>query len=288
MKSKVNLILELSKARMVPMVLVTAGYGFFLSGQALSSLSLLIWTVLGLSLVSAGSAALNNYLERDTDGLMVRTKNRVLPRGMMTPLFALIYGITSVLAGVFITVFRVNLLSGFLLLLAAFLYVLVYTPMKRWSWWNTFVGAIPGAIPPMVGWTAATGELGLGAWILFFILFTWQHPHFYAIAVMYEDDYRRGGFKMLPVIDAGYKRTVRHVIVYSILLLLVSILPFVTGMSGNFYLVGAILSGVLFLACGILFSFSKTLLSARHLFRASLIYLPILLLLFAIDFGLLM
>lgn len=271
---------------MVPMVVVVAIYGFFLGKAPETPLDLLFLSLFGMSLVSLGSASLNNYLEKDVDAQMERTKGRPLPTGRISPKAALVYGISMVITGVFVLVFWVNLLTGFLLLLASFLYVLVYTPLKRWSTWNTFVGAIPGAIPAMAGWAAATGEVGAGAWILFFILFTWQHPHFYAIAIMYEDDYRRGGFKMLPVVEPDHKSTYRQIIVYSILLLLVSVLPYSLGLMGSTYLVGAILLGVMMLVAGMVLIASKTLVDARKLFHASLIYLPGLLLLIVVDFSL--
>lgn len=277
--------LELSKIRMIPMVLITVTYGFFLSGVGSSDVSNLLNTLIGIALVAAGSSALNNYLEKDTDARMVRTRGRVLPSGKVSPLSALIFGVMSVLAGVFLLIIQVNLLTAFLLLLASFLYVLVYTPMKRWSWWNTFVGAVPGAIPPLAGWAAATGEIGPGAWILFFILFTWQHPHFYAIAIMHARDYKRANLKMLPVIEKDRRWTYRQIVVYSILLILVSLLPTTIGLTGSVYLVGALLLGIFMFLAGIRLCLEKTDLQARRLFRASLVYLPVLLVLLMVDFG---
>lgn len=282
---KIKHILELSKARMIPMVLVSAALGFFLSGAGLSSWFVFLLTCAGLSLVAGGSAALNNYLEKDVDARMERTKHRVLPSGKMDPLFALIYGVTTILLGVFLLVWKVNLLCGFLLLLASFLYVLVYTPMKRWSWWNTFVGAIPGAIPPLVGWAAGAGELGLGAWILFFILFTWQHPHFYAIALMHAEDYRRADLKMLPVVKEDPRVTYCHIVVYTVLLIFVSTLPTSLGMMSPVYFMGAGVLGFYFLVQGVRLWVVKTQTQARSLFRTSLVYLPVLFVLIVIDRG---
>src|SRR5690606_435326 len=162
------------------------------------------------------------YVEREVDALMDRTRNRPLPAGTIPPSAALALGIVLTLAGTVVLTFWVNGLTALLVFLTAIMYVAVYTPLKRYSWWNTPVGAIPGAMPPMVGWTAATGHIDPGAWILFLILFLWQHPHFYALAWMYRDDYARGGFKMLPVVDPDGKSTFRHSLVTVILLVPVS------------------------------------------------------------------
>jgi protoheme IX farnesyltransferase len=214
--------LELAKPRIVSMVLITTGIGYFLGGSGIPGWGHLLMTLVGTGLAAGGAAALNNYLERDTDTRMQRTRQRVLPSGRMEPGLALTYGVTLVLGGVSLLVWSVNLLAGFLVLLTAFLYVLVYTPLKRITWLNTPIGAIPGALPPMVGWAAATGELSAGAWILFGILYTWQHPHFYAIAWMFREDYRAAGFQMLSVVDPSGRRLFRQAIIFSVALLAVS------------------------------------------------------------------
>ena len=283
--NKFKIFFELSKSRMVPMVLITTSYGFFLSGQGLTW-NLLVFTLLGMTFLTAGSATLNNYLERETDSQMDRTKSRVLPSGKLKPSVALAYGILCTLLGVFLVAINVNILAGFLCLLASFLYVLVYTPMKRWSWMNTYVGAIPGALPPMIGWVAATGELSVGAWVLFGILYTWQIPHFFALAIMYRDDYAQGGHKMLPVVDGNDKRTLRHILLYAVLLLLVSILPYSIGMSGSIYFIGCVAIGMMLLGYSLMLFFKQTHENARRLFKASLVYLPVLLGLFIMDLGL--
>ena len=277
--------LELAKPRILSMVLVTTTIGYFLAAKGIHPLSTLFLTLLGVGSATGGSAALNNYLEREVDAKMVRTRDRALPAGLIQPANALAYGISLVLLGSFILVCAVNLLTGFLVLLAAFLYVLVYTPMKRLTWLNTTFGAIPGAIPPMCGWAAATGHLDAGAWVLFLILFAWQHPHFYAIAWMFKDDYRDAGFKMLPVVDPGGASTFRQTILFAILLIGVSLLPTAIGMTGRVYCVGAFVMGLALLAVGVLFTRSKSFLDARRLLKASVIYLPLLLLLIIIDAG---
>ena len=187
---------EMTKPRIAFLVLVTAALGFFMGGQGIHAPWLFYSTLIGTALVSSGSAVLNQYLERDVDRLMERTRNRPLPTGRVKPGVAMCMGFALVLGGVFFLLFTVGLLTAFLALLSAFLYVVVYTPMKRYNWLNTSLGAVPGALPPVGGWTAATGSIDPGAIVLFLILFAWQHPHFYAIAWMCRDDYRRGGLNL--------------------------------------------------------------------------------------------
>ena len=277
--------IELTKPRILSMVLVTTTIGYFLAARGIHPLGTLFLTLLGVGCATGGSAALNNYLERDVDGKMVRTRDRALPAGLIQPANALAFGISLVLFGLFIRVWAVNLITSFILLLAAFLYVLVYTPMKRLTWLNTTFGAIPGAIPPLCGWAAATGRLDAGAWVLFLILFAWQHPHFYAIAWMFKDDYRDAGFKMLPVVDPSGVSTFRQTILFAILLVGVSVLPTMIGMTGRVYCIGALTMGLALLVVGVLFTRSKSFLDARRLLKASVIYLPLLLLLIIIDAG---
>jgi protoheme IX farnesyltransferase len=277
--------IELTKPRILSMVLVTTTIGYFLAARGIHPLGTLFLTLLGVGCATGGSAALNNYLERDVDGKMVRTRDRALPAGLIQPANALAFGISLVLFGLFILVWAVNLLTSFLVLLAAFLYVLVYTPMKRLTWLNTTFGAIPGAIPPLCGWAAATGRLDAGAWVLFLILFAWQHPHFYAIAWMFKDDYRDAGFKMLPVVDPSGVSTFRQTILFAILLVGVSVLPTMIGMTGRVYCIGALTMGLALLVVGVLFTRSESFLDARRLLKASVIYLPLLLLLIIIDAG---
>jgi protoheme IX farnesyltransferase len=239
--------------------------------------------LLGTALSSGGAAVLNNYIERDCDQKMHRTKTRPLPKGIITPPEALQFGLTLVLMGVTLLAWQVNLLTGFLSLLTVFLYVLVYTPLKRITWWNTVIGAIPGALPPMGGWTAATGHLDLGAWIVFLILFVWQHPHFYAIAWMYKDDYERGGFKMLPVVDPDGRSTFRQVIWFSVALLPVSLLPTYFGMAGMVYGWGIAILGIVMLMIGLNLQKSRSVQDAKRLLRASVIYLPLFFILILCD-----
>ncbi len=270
---------ELAKPRIVTMVLLTAALGFFLGGHA--AWPVLLATLAGVGLATGGAAALNNYLDRDVDAKMARTCRRALPAGTVAPAHALAYGVILVLVGVLALVWWVNLLTGFLVLLAAFLYVLVYTPMKRVSWLNTTVGAIPGAIPPLAGWAAATGQLAPGAWVLFAILFVWQHPHFFSIAWMFKDDYRNAGLKMLSVVNpAG---TFRQTMLFSVALVGVAALPAFVGMAGRAYLAGAVVLSAAMLAVGIGFCRRKSFADARRLLQASVFYLPVLVALMIVD-----
>ena len=275
--------IELTKPRISAMVLVTTAFGYFLAAQSLD-MPLVFWiAMLGTAFAGSGASVLNQYLERDVDGRMERTRNRPLPSRRISPQNALYFGVALALGGCFLLLWGVNILAAYLTLLSAFLYVLVYTPMKRLSWLNTSVGAIPGAMPPLIGWAAATGSLGAGAWILFLILYLWQHPHFFAIAWMYKDDYARGGLKMLPVVQPDGRNMFLQVTLFSIALIPVSLLPTVIGMSGAFYAWGALVAGVVMLAYGLAFSRSRSLRAARLELRASITYLPALFLLIVVD-----
>jgi protoheme IX farnesyltransferase len=281
--NRIHLYLELTKPRILVMVLVTTAFGFLLGGGSRDTLALLFFTLLGVGSATGGAAVLNNYLERDFDAKMVRTRGRALPAGLIEPFRALMFGVGLVLSGVLMLVWTANLLTSFLVLLAAFLYVLVYTPLKRISWWNTTFGAIPGAIPPMAGWAAATGHVGPGAWALFAILFAWQHPHFFAIAWLFRDDYRAAGFKMLPTIEPSGRRTVRLTIGFSLILLAASVVPVLIGMAGWTYLFGTLLIGLLMLGAAVGFARNRSVGTARSLLKASILYLPLLLASIIID-----
>jgi len=283
MKQIIADYIVLLKPRITALVLVTTALGFFLGAHSLNLWGTLLWTLFGTALSCGGSSVLNMYLERDVDSLMHRTKRRPIPAGRVPAAHALAFGVICVLLGVATLVLKVNLLCGFFALLTAFLYVLVYTPLKRQTWLNTFIGAIPGALPPVGGWAAATGGAELGAWILFAILFIWQHPHFYAIAWMYREDYGRAGLKMLPVVEPDGASTFRQVLIYSSLLIPVSVAPYFLGMSGVVYLIGTLILGVLFFYVGLEVARSRSVADARRLLRASVIYLPILLILIVAD-----
>ncbi len=274
-QEKLRAYVALTKPRILMMVVLMSAAGYFLGAKSIDPLPVFFMMLLGTGLSSGGAAVLNNYLERDCDLKMGRTKTRALPLGIITPSEALLFGLSLSLIGVFLLAWQVNVLTGFLSLVTVFLYVLVYTPLKKISWWNTVVGAIPGALPPMGGWAAATGELDLGAWILFLILFVWQHPHFYAIAWMYKEDYEQGGFKMLPVVYPDGVRTFRQTVGFSLLLIPVSLLPFYYGMAGLVYAWGISILGLVMLAVGLKLRRTRSVHDARTLLKVSVIYLPL-------------
>lgn len=274
---------ELTKPRITTMVLVTAAAGYFLAaGGAPSPLGLLA-ALVGIGLLAAGGSALNHYLERETDARMQRTANRPLPAGRMRPRTALAFGSGLVAAGLAWSWFMVNPLTALLGAGTVTGYLFVYTPLKRMSSLATVVGAVPGALPPVMGWTAATGELAIGAWALFGLLFVWQLPHFLAIAWMCREDYARGGFPMLTVLDPAGHRTARQMILWCAALVPVSLLPAALGLAGEVYFLGALGLGLAFLACTFGFARSHSIAAARRLLLASVVYLPAVLTVLVLD-----
>jgi protoheme IX farnesyltransferase len=268
---------DLVKARLTTLVLLTTAVGFYLGESGAVNYLLMFHTLLGTALVAAGAAALNQLLEREYDAKMRRTADRPLPSGRLQPATVMLFGgICSVLGLVYLALL-VNLLTCVVGAVTLISYLFIYTPLKRVTWANTLVGAIPGALPPLMGWTAARNELGNEGWALFAILAFWQLPHFFAIAWMYRDEYAKAGFIMLPNVDADGSRTAQQAVSNTMALLIVSLCPFVFGMSGKIYLAGALIFGAGFLFCAIQFSRRLTLASARNLFFASIIYLPLLL-----------
>ncbi|MBL9139647.1 MAG: protoheme IX farnesyltransferase [Verrucomicrobiales bacterium] len=278
-----SMIAELTKARLTALVLITTLTGYFVartgSGDWLAGLHVL----LGTGLVAAGAAALNQWWERDLDRLMDRTATRPLPSGQIEPWFALALGVTASSAGILYLAVIVNVLTAVLGALAFASYVLVYTPLKRRTTLNTFIGAIPGALPPLMGWTAARGEIGVGGLALFGILFFWQIPHFMAIAWLYREQYARAGFRMMPVVDPHGRATGWSAAVCAALLLVVSVLPSSLGLAGPAYTVGALALGAAFLASSIRFMQTLDRPRARLVFFASIVYLPLLLGLLMFD-----
>lgn len=266
---------EITKPRILLMVLVTTAIGFVLANQhGHADWLRLLLTLLGTALSAAGAGSLNSCLEKDFDAKMDRTKMRPFPQNRISLIQGLIFGVGLTLSGVFVLQIFVNLLTAFLALLTVFLYVLVYTPLKKRSWLNTFVGAIPGALPILMGWSAARNELNLLAWILFLVLFAWQHPHFYAIAWMYKDDYKKAGFQMLPVIDETGRRTFFHVIFYAVLMLAFSLSPSFWHLTGWVYGFGALALGLMVLLASFVFVKKPTRHNAKRLLQATLIYFP--------------
>ncbi len=272
--------LELTKPRITTMVAITAAAGFLLAGSgkpALAAGALLFWALLGTSLLASGASVLNQVVERQWDARMRRTAGRPVPSGRVDPDAALAFGVGLVVLGLLTLLFQVNGVTAGLGALTVAGYVFVYTPMKRWTSLSTVVGAVPGAIPPMMGWTAARGELELGAWALFGLLFFWQLPHFLAIAWMYRDDYARGGFPMLTVLDPDGRRTAQQMVLWSAALIPVSLLPSALDLAGPVYFAAALALGLGYLACALLFARAISVRSARRLLLASVVYLPVIL-----------
>ena len=268
---------ELSKARLSLLVLLTTLVGFLAGWHGPMDWTLLAATLAGTALSAAGASALNQWIERDLDALMPRTADRPLPSRRMHPSDALLFGLLCCGSGVALLALLANALTALLSFLTIVIYALAYTPMKRLSELNTLVGAVPGALPPLLGWTAATGQAGLGGWILFLILWFWQMPHFLAIAWMYKDQYALAGFKMITLRDPAGWATAWQSLIYSAGLLAVSLLPGLFGMASPFYFLAALAlgAGMLFLAGDLVRT--RSLAAARRLFFASLLYLPLLL-----------
>jgi protoheme IX farnesyltransferase len=268
---------SLTKPRMNLLVLATTAVGYYMAIPRWTSWIPLIHLLLGTALTAAAASVLNQYLERDHDRLMPRTRNRPLPAGRILPGEALLLGIILALAGALYLSLAVNILTAALGLFTLLSYIFLYTPLKRITSLNTVVGAIPGAIPPVMGFTAVNGALSIQAIVLFGILFLWQMPHFLAIAILYRNDYAAGGFKMLPVIDKDLSVTSRQILLYSLALVPVTLLPVALNMAGAAYFCTATLLGMAFFTFGINVAATKSRDDAKRLFIASIIYLPILL-----------
>ena len=282
-KSHFAVFSELVKARLTFLVLLTTLVGFYIGFRGAVNYLLMLQTLLGTALLASGAAALNQFLERKFDARMRRTEDRPLPSGRLHPDTALVFGGICSATGLIYLAFAVNTLTSLLGAVTLASYLFIYTPLKRITTLNTMVGAIPGALPPLMGWTAARGEISAEGWSLFAILFFWQLPHFFAIAWIYKDEYAKAGFKMLPGIDPDGRRTAQQAVSNTLALLAVSLFPFVFRMAGTIYLVGAIVLGAGFLWGAIQFSRQLTLARARQLFFASIIYLPLLLALMVWD-----
>jgi len=282
-KSLLAVFADLVKARLTTLVVITTLVGFYAGSVAPVDLIAMIHAVLGTALVACGAAALNQLMERKLDAKMHRTESRPLPSGRLSPDTVLIIGAALSVLGLIYLAVMVNHLTSFLGAITLASYLFVYTPLKSKTTLNTAIGAIPGAIPPLMGWTAARGEVSIGGWTLFAILFLWQLPHFMAIAWLYREDYARGGFAMLPVVDREGRRTGSVAVSYALGLIPISLCPSLFGMSGVIYFMGALLLGFGFLLCAIQFARTMTEQKARQLFFASIVYLPILLGLLVLD-----
>jgi protoheme IX farnesyltransferase len=277
--------LDLTKPRITCYILMSMAIGF-LCGAHLNphwTWVQLFHALLGTALIASGTAALNQWYEHEFDALMARTKSRPIPSGRVTAQAALIFGVTIAVAGFMELWLGVNLLTALLGLFTLASYLFVYTPLKRVSPVSTTIGAIPGAMPPLIGYAAASGRLNFEAGILYAILFLWQFPHFYAIAWMYREDYARAGIRMLPVVEPNMDSTARRIVWFSLALVPISLAPKFFAMAGNIYLFGACLLGTMVLYAGFRAASGRTLTQARHVLLASVVYLPLLYGLLVLD-----
>ena len=280
--------LELTKPRVTSLITLTAAAGFYLGSPSDAPLNvILLWhTVAAVWLLSSGIAALNQYMERAVDGLMLRTARRPLPSGELAPSRALLFGLSlTIIAQIYLAACA-GMLAALLGLAVMAGYLLLYTPLKTRTPHSTSIGAIPGAIPPLVGWAAARGHLGAEAWALFSIMFLWQFPHFFAIARLHREDYGRAGIRMLPVIEPDGRRTARYVVATALLLVPASLLPSALGLTGPVYAGGAFVLGIAYSTCAVTASQPRLRSSkfyARRLLYASVLYLPLLFLIMVTD-----
>ena len=275
-RSKWSDFASLARPRVNTLVLVTTGLGYLLARRS-PEIPVLLWTIVGTGMVAGGAAAFNQVWERDLDARMRRTAQRPLPAGRLDVIPALVFASFLSVGGILQLLLAVNRVSASLAAVSLLLYVLVYTPLKRKTSLATVVGAVPGAIPPMIGWAAGAGALSPGAWVLFAILFLWQMPHFLAIAWLYREDYARAGFPMLPVVEPGGGSTGRQAFLYAATLVPVSIGLAALGLAGRLYFTGALVCGIGFAAAALFFAARRTTAAARWLFFISILYLPALL-----------
>jgi heme o synthase len=281
--SRLVAYLSLTKPRLVLMVLVTVAVGYLLGARGRAQPATLAMTLLGTALVAGGAGALNQWLERTRDGLMRRTAGRALPSGRLSVGEAVSFGILLGGAGTLLLLLGANLLAALVALVTFLLYVFVYTPLKPLTSLNTVIGAIPGALPPLIGWGAATGRLGIEAWSLFLIVFLWQFPHFLAIAWIYRDDYRRAGFRMLTARDDRGRMTGCQAVSYALALVPAGLLPATVGLAGFTYFAGALVLSLIYLFASVRFWLDASDLRARRLLRTSFVYLPAVLLLLLLN-----
>jgi len=266
----------LTKPRLNLLVVATSAAGYYLGGPRAPDVMLMAQAVAGTALVAGGAAVLNQVYERDTDALMRRTRMRPLPDGRVTPPEARIFGATLSLAGLALLALRANALAASLALATLIVYLIVYTPMKRRTSLATLIGAVPGALPALIGWTASHGRIAAGGATLFAIVFLWQIPHFMAIAWLYRDDYGKAGFPMLPVIEPEGRRASRQAVIYAAALVPVSLAPALVGIAGPIYFGVALVLGAALLALSVRFASTRSENAARALFFGSITYLPLI------------
>jgi len=282
-RSRIVEYIELTKPRITSLVLITTAVGFYVgSATGIASISL-IHAIVGVALVAGGASALNQYQERNQDARMHRTRDRPLPAGRIGELDALVFSVAISLAGVTYLLLFTNLVTAFLAAITLLLYVFLYTPLKRQTALATLVGAVPGAAPPILGWTAAGGPVDGMALTLFLMVFLWQMPHFLAIAWLYDEDYLRGGFRTLTIHHSGEVSACRQIILYCCTLIPISLLPTSFGVTGNAYMFGALLAGLIYLGYGVAVALFRSQVAARRLLRVSILYLPAVFLMMVID-----
>lgn len=275
-RSRANDFIALAKPRLNLLVVGSSLVGYVMAGGEMSDAARVVFTVAGTALVAGGASAFNQVIERKPDSLMRRTRLRPVPDGRLQAAESLVFAALMSIAGLAVLGAGVNLLSAVVAFTTLVTYAAIYTPLKRRSSFATVIGAIPGALPPVIGWAAASGQLSRGAWVLFAIVFLWQLPHFLAIAWIYREDYARAGFLMLPVIEPDGRSTGRQATLYCAALLPVSLAPTLIGMTGTFYFAAAMALSLLFLGLTIKFARTRAVPDARRLFFGSIIYLPIL------------
>jgi protoheme IX farnesyltransferase len=284
--------ISLTKPRITGLILMSTAVGYFYglpsAGNWLGFLKQIHWfsllhTIVGTGLIASGTAALNQFFERDADRKMHRTANRALPDGRLAPGNALRFAIGLSLAGFLELWLGANLLAGAIGAFTLASYLFVYTPLKQRTWWSTTIGAIPGAMPPVIGFAGAAGKLTADSWVLFAILFLWQFPHFYSIAWMYKEDYARAGIRMLPVVEPDGRSTARQIVLFGVALIPASLIPGMLGMTGRIYLIGALLLGLWFLYSGVRVAMERTAIRARGVLLRSVLYLPFIYALMLLD-----
>jgi heme o synthase len=275
--------LSLAKPELTLLSVITALTGYYVGSAGVLNASLLAHTLFGTALVGGGAGALNQYVERHYDALMKRTENRPIPSGRISPLEALIFGIVLSVVGLVELSLFVNALTGFLASVTLASYLFLYTPLKRITPFSTVVGALPGALPPVLGWTAVRNDISLEALVLFALLFVWQIPHFLSLAWMYRKDYARAGYRLLTVVDPEGGRTGRQVVAYAGALIPIAVLPWTIGITGVYYLFVALFLSLAFLAAGVRLALTRSNGAARLVFAGSLIYLPVLMAALVLD-----
>ncbi len=274
---------RLGKPGLTTLAVVATFFGYWMGAAGELQPGVLLGTLMGALAIGAGANALNQYLERDRDALMERTRDRPLPAGRLTPVEAHCFGFLSAWCGLGFLVIYAGSIPAAAGLVTLLLYLYVYTPLKAISPWSTIVGAVPGALPVLIGWTAATGAIGTTGWCLFAIVFVWQIPHFLAIGWYYRDDYRRAGYPIWPVVDARGIKTGLHAVTFCLILIPISLWPTRLGAAGSIYWVGALVSGCFMVAAAVAMTITRSPSSARRLFWTSIVYLPVVMALMMLD-----